>query len=81
MTNIVFLDSKTVGEVQNFRILEKLGKLEIFETTADHEIINRSKDKEVIITNKVKLGKDILESLPKLEGGRWFMMVKPISKK
>lgn len=67
MTNIVFLDAKTVGEVQNFRILEKLGKLEIFETTADHEIIERSVDKEIIITNKVKLGKDILESLPKLK--------------
>jgi len=67
MTNIVFLDSKTVGEVQNFRILKKLGNLEIFETTAEHEVIKRSKNKEVIITNKVKIGKDIIESLPKLK--------------
>lgn len=67
MINIVFLDAKTVGEVQNFRILEKQGKLNIYETTAENEILERSKDKDVIITNKVKLDKNILQNLPKLK--------------
>ena len=45
MINIVFLDAKTVGEVQNFKILEKQGKLDIYETTKDEEILERSKSK------------------------------------
>ncbi|MCF8380015.1 MAG: D-2-hydroxyacid dehydrogenase [Bacteroidales bacterium] len=67
MINIVFLDAKTVGEVQNFRILEKQGKLDIYETTSKDEIIERSKNKDVIITNKVILDKSILQALPNLK--------------
>ncbi|MCK4921325.1 MAG: D-2-hydroxyacid dehydrogenase [Bacteroidales bacterium] len=67
MIKIVFLDAKTVGEVQNFRILEKQGKLEIYETTDENDIIERCKDKDVIITNKVRLNKHTLENLPKLK--------------
>ncbi len=67
MINIVFLDAKTVGEVANFKILEKQGNLEIFEFTSRDEVVERSTGKEIIITNKVVLDKEILQNLPDLK--------------
>ncbi len=66
MINIVFLDAKTVGEVENFRVLEKLGNLKIYESTPREEIISRCRGNEIIITNKVILDKEILDGLPEL---------------
>lgn len=66
MINIVFLDAKTLGEVENFRSLEKLGNLQIYGTTSREEIIERSRGKEVIISNKVILDREILNALPEL---------------
>ena len=67
MINIVFLDAKTVGEVANFKILEKQGNLEIFEFSSRENVIERSTGKEIIITNKVVLDKEILQNLPDLK--------------
>jgi glycerate dehydrogenase len=67
MLNIVFLDAKTVGEVPNFGLLDKHGKLEIFETTSPEMVIERSKNKDVIITNKVIIDKEIMDRLPSLK--------------
>lgn len=66
MLNIVFLDAKTVGEVANFRVLEKQGALRIFENTSPAEVLERCKGHEVIITNKVELNQSILKQLPDL---------------
>lgn len=66
MINIVFLDAKTVGKVENFRALEKQGEIEIFETTSMEEIVPRSRGKEVVIVNKVVLDKKIINELPEL---------------
>jgi len=66
MINIVFLDAKTVGEVANFRVLEKQGNLEIFEQTISEKVVERCKGKEIIITNKVVLDEEILTQLPDL---------------
>ncbi len=33
MHHIVFLDSKTIGKVDNMKLLSKLGQLEVFEST------------------------------------------------
>ncbi|MGC9343119.1 MAG: D-2-hydroxyacid dehydrogenase, partial [Bacteroidales bacterium] len=67
MINIVFLDAKTVGEVANFRVLEKQGNLVIHENTSPEEVVERCKGKEVIITNKVVLNSEILKELPDLK--------------
>ncbi len=67
MVKIVFLDAKTVGEVANFKVLEKQGELKIYETTAKEEVIERSKGKDIIITNKVLIDKQIMEQLPDLK--------------
>ncbi len=67
MIKIAFLDAKTVGEVANFRVLEKQGDLKIYETTRPEDVVERSQDKDIIITNKVVLDKPVMEKLPNLK--------------
>ena len=63
---IVFLDLKTIGEVTNLKILEKQGEIEFHQTTHPDHVIDRCKDKEVIITNKVNISRPVMEELPLL---------------
>ena len=65
--NIVFLDKKTVGEVGNFNLLHKLGNVEIFDNTPEEEVVSRSAGKDVLITNKVKITRNSIDSLPDLK--------------
>lgn len=67
MINIVFLDAKTVGEVANFRVLEKQGNLKIYENTEPEKIVERCKGYEVVITNKVAITRETMEQLPDLK--------------
>ena len=64
---IVFLDKKTVGEVKNFNLLQKLGNVEVFDNTSQADILSRAKGKEVIITNKVHIGREAMNALPELK--------------
>ena len=64
---IVFLDKKTVGEVTNFNLLHKLGTVDVYEHTQADEVVSRAEGKEVIITNKVVVNKEIMEALPDLK--------------
>jgi len=64
---IVFLDKKTVGEVSNFTLLHKLGNIEVFDHTEPEEVIPRAAGKEVIITNKVVVNREMMEALPDLK--------------
>jgi lactate dehydrogenase-like 2-hydroxyacid dehydrogenase len=65
--DIVFLDKKTIGNVNNFNLLHKLGNVEVFETTSPEEVITRAAGKEVIITNKVVISREVMDSLPELK--------------
>jgi lactate dehydrogenase-like 2-hydroxyacid dehydrogenase len=67
MLNIVFLDSKTVGDVENLKLIQKEGDFEAFDITSEEDIVERSKNKHVIITNKVKITSDIMKELPDLK--------------
>ncbi len=67
MIKIVFLDAKTVGEIPNFRVLEKQGTFTIFEKTEPSEIIERCKGQDVIITSKVLLSREVMSQLPDLK--------------
>ncbi len=67
MTNIVFLDQKTIGKVDNLKLLSKLGKLETYESTESDEIVERCKDKEVVIVNKVEISEAVMKQLPDLK--------------
>ena len=48
MLKIVFLDAKTVGEIPNFRVLEKQGKLTIYENTSPGEVEARCQGQDII---------------------------------
>lgn len=63
---IVFLDKKTVGEVANFNLLYKLGTVDVYENTKEEEVVSRAEGKDVIITNKVVVNREMMEALPDL---------------
>jgi len=64
--DIVFLDKKTIGNVENFNRLHKLGNVVVFDYTKPDEVIERASGKDVIITNKVIINKEIMDALPRL---------------
>ena len=68
MAEIVILDAKTVsnGDV-SFDPITKLAKSEIYDFTQNEEIIKKSLNSKIIITNKVPLNAETLAKLPKLE--------------
>jgi lactate dehydrogenase-like 2-hydroxyacid dehydrogenase len=67
MTNIAFLDKKTIGKVDNLKYLSKLGNLETFESTEPDQVVERCRGKEVVIVNKVEMTGAILKQLPELK--------------
>ena len=64
---IVLLDTSTLGEVKNLSKIESYGDLTYYDTTDSHQIVERSIDADIILTNKVVLDKAILEKLPNLK--------------
>ncbi|WP_187647717.1 D-2-hydroxyacid dehydrogenase [Nitrosophilus labii] len=64
---IVFLDAKTVGNDVNLDILKEFGELIIYETTSDNEKRERIQDAEIIITNKVVIDKEAIDSAKNLK--------------
>ena len=67
MTNIVFLDQKTIGKVDNLKLLSKLGKLDTHESTEPEQVVERCKGKEIIIVNKVEMTEEVMKQLPDLK--------------
>lgn len=63
---IVILDAKALnpGDL-SWEKFESLGELTVYQKTAPEETVERARDAEIIITNKVMLGKNELEQLPK----------------
>lgn len=64
---IAILDAKTLGEVPNLSKLNEFGKVDVFETTSEDEVVDRVKDYEVLITNKVKMDRIIMDHASKLK--------------
>lgn len=64
--NIVVLDRMAIGDDIDMSIFEKLGKLTIYERTAPEEVVDRLKDADALLTNKVVIGKAEMDRLPKL---------------
>ena len=67
MDKIVFLDADTIGEVDNLKLLSKLGDLEVFAHTAAEEVVERCLGKPVVIVNKVQMTARVMEQLPDLK--------------
>ena len=66
--NICILDGSTLnpGDL-TWEALETFGTLNIYDRTATHQIVGRSKDADILIVNKVKLDQSLLIQLPKLK--------------
>lgn len=67
MNEIVFLDVATIGSVESLKSLTKLGRLDFYENTLPRQVIERSHGKEIIITNKVEITKEIMDQLADLK--------------
>jgi len=64
---IVFLDKDTLGDVDNLSILEKLGDVKMYPKTSESQKIERSKDAQILILNKVLADKALIDSCPNLQ--------------
>lgn len=65
---IVVLDGYTAnpGDL-SWDGLAALGELEVFDRTSPAEVVGRARGAEVVLTNKVALGRDVIEQLPQLK--------------
>lgn len=64
---IAVLDTRTLGEDMDLGGLEKFGEVEYFQNMRETEVGSRLSDKEVLITNKVKLNRENLKHLKNLK--------------
>lgn len=64
--NIVILDESTFGD-SDLSSFEKLGTVTTYPSTAPNETLTRIANNNVIITNKVVISKEMMESTPSLK--------------
>jgi len=65
--NIVFLDSSTVGNVPNIHRFRDFGELKIYDNTLPDQLFERTRDADIIITNKVMIDREIMNHAKKLK--------------
>lgn len=66
--NIVVIDGYTLNPGdQSWENISKIGELTIYDRTSAADIVERCRDAEVVITNKVPFTAATLEQLPKLK--------------
>ncbi len=65
--NIIFLDAKTIGGVDNLNQINELGEFIVYPDTSRQELGERVKDADIIITNKVFIDRDTIDAAPKLK--------------
>ncbi len=63
---LVFLDAATVGDV-SFEPFERLGEFVKYENSTQEEARERVKDVDVILMNKVWVGKELIDAAPNLK--------------
>lgn len=64
---ISVLDIATLGDDLDFGSIHNLGEVEIYDLTMQEDVVERIKDSEVVILNKVKLNKENLPYAKKLK--------------
>jgi len=57
---LVFLDTKTLGSDINLEGFNKFGEVVKYETTSQDQILERVKEADIVITNKVVIDKNIM---------------------
>lgn len=66
MPRIVFLDAATMGDV-SFDAISALGTFTSYNTSDRKEALERVKDCDVLIINKIKVDKELIDSAPNLK--------------
>lgn len=64
---IAFLDTATIGSDIDLSIFEKYGELKVFKTTSQDEFAQNVGDSDVIIINKLKVGRNNLPMCPRVK--------------
>ncbi len=66
--NIVILDGYAAnpGDL-DYHLLEQLGNVTVYNRTSDEEKVERAKDADIVLLNKVQMDADTLRSLPRLK--------------
>ena len=59
---IVILDKATLGSDVDISVLDSLGELVSYDMTSENETTNRIKDADIVITNKVVIGKEQMDN-------------------
>lgn len=67
MMKIVFLDADTVGETSSLSQFNNLGAFTVFPHTLPEETAGRIKDCNVVITNKVRIDRQVIDQAPRLK--------------
>ena len=58
---IVFLDRSTLGNDISLQSFNEFGEVVTYDTTAQSEILNRVKDADIVVTNKVVINSDTMD--------------------
>jgi len=64
---LVFLDTKTIGDVPNIKSLERFGEAIYYETTSSDQTLERVREAEIIITNKVVIDRSTVHEAKRLK--------------
>ncbi|MBQ7829436.1 MAG: hydroxyacid dehydrogenase [Clostridia bacterium] len=64
---IVVLDASTLGADIDLSLYEKYGELTVYQSTADEEFADHVADSDVIIINKLKVGRQNLPACPSVK--------------
>ena len=67
MPKICVLDARTLGEDVDLSALRDFGEVVVYDTTAPEKVVERIKDCEIIITNKVVLDRSNLPYAPQVK--------------
>ena len=64
---IVFLDADTVGDIPNLKHFQQLGTYTQYPHTLPDELLTRLRDREIVITNKVRIDASAIQATPSLK--------------
>ena len=62
MKKIVILDGKTLGDI-SIEKLNEIGEVQYYEATDESQVVERIKDANIILTNKVVLNRNNMKRL------------------
>jgi Lactate dehydrogenase and related dehydrogenases len=67
LAKICILDAKTLGEDADLNVFQEFGEVIVYDTTAPENVVERIKDCEIVITNKVVLNSSNLQYATKVK--------------